>query len=740
MTGTTKVCSSEIVNEMRTRRVSGKGMMSLAAIITLTSSALCAGEVKVFKMNGVTLGLDGATGGIVLLRHEGSTFLRDDGAGALVDMAYPVTEFIPLRISSRYSVARISEANGVIEIRYDQLASSRPKLGYPHGRVSAVVAISKCDDGRSLSLKCRVENNSEASIGQVFFPDLDGLRPVGSREETRLKMARGEVLPFLRQRKPEGSAPFYAQSSAWQHYPACSFSQGPNCLRWLDYGDLSAGFSLFQKKWREGERPDIWANLSETQEDCLRLCWDHKLNNGAIKPGQVWESGEFVLTCHRGGWAKGITPFREYVRQVNPKPLYELPEHIRTGLGYRSAWMMEHLETDPSRAYFRFADIGRLAEEAKRHGLNEVVIWGWTDGFFKLPFRSDPNLGTEEEFISGIKRAKAIGVNVAPFVSCQLIHRDYLARYGKTRVTRSQYTYHGDLVPTLNPTYAQPFACGGAVIEPANEQWRKDVEDSFRYWLDRGVASFCWDVFGGHDVTDRTAMLDLASKLRGMARSIDPQSSFSAETVSRTGFEWDGQLVDYTWNWVTAYADCGPILSVLKTPRPNCIVEDSPLTAMQAFADGMYLNIFPRKPGQANGSALIAECPELSRKLVTLAGRRQQFRNYFTGGSLVGESVLGAPSRLFVRGHLLGDRMLVIVINPKKESISESLSLALHRWLTGGKYTLTMFNAAGAVLRRKGITVADKEYIARASLGPVDMMFVTAEPRQDKSHKEAAAD
>jgi len=65
-------------------------------------------------------------------------------------------------------------------------------------------------------------------------------------------------------------------------------------------------------------------------------------------------------------------------------------------------------------------------------------------------------------------------------------------------------------------------------------------------------------------------------------------------------------VLDYTWNW-TNYTDAGPILSVLNAPRLNCNVEDSPLVVKQAFAEGLFLNVMPRKADQPNGTALISE-------------------------------------------------------------------------------------------------------------------------------------
>ena len=165
-----------------------------------------------------------------------------------------------------------------------------------------------------------------------------------------------------------------------------------NALRWLDFGGLSGGLSVFQRKWGTQDQPDVLTYRAERDPMHLRLAWQHK---GPINPGQTWESGEFWLTAHPGGWAKGIEVFRDYVEQVNPPRA--LPTHIRNGLGFQTIWMTQAPEKDPKKAYFRYRDIPRVAQDALQYGLDELVPWGWNDSYFTLPIHSSRALGTEQE-------------------------------------------------------------------------------------------------------------------------------------------------------------------------------------------------------------------------------------------------------------------------------------------------------------------------------------------------------
>ena len=95
---------------------------------------------------------------------------------------------------------------------------------------------------------------------------------------------------------------------------------------------------------------------------------------------------------------------------------------VSTALGVLPAAQLQFVlrVRDAARAAFRYADLPRVAQDARAHGLEEVVIWGWSE-FFKIPARLREELGTREEFLAGIEKSRALGVNMAPFFSIQII-------------------------------------------------------------------------------------------------------------------------------------------------------------------------------------------------------------------------------------------------------------------------------------------------------------------------------
>ena len=163
------------------------------------------------RLNGIDLWFDQQTGGLEYLSTPATGVVLEGERehSGLLDLAYPTNEFTPLRLASRFSKAQVlPEGHGVI-IKWESLGPSRGNFPLPQGKVSAQVTVRAADDGRSVILSCRIENDSKAPIPQVLFPDLWGLTPSNGVEGTELRLARGVVRPFtVSFRDPESAPPY----------------------------------------------------------------------------------------------------------------------------------------------------------------------------------------------------------------------------------------------------------------------------------------------------------------------------------------------------------------------------------------------------------------------------------------------------------------------------------------------------------------------------------------------------
>ena len=703
---------------------------------------------RTIKLNGLEIGIDEKNGGIVSLRYPGvgEILATEPDAAGLLDLAFPLASYVPMRLATRFSRAVIEENGPTLTISWPELGPSRTHVSLPPGSASARVTLTAAPDGRSVVLRCRIENKFQQPLPQILFPDFFGLRAVSAPETTKLTMARGAVTPFTQRSKSRHHTAFWPVDSGWHIYEATAYSYGPNVMNWLDYGSLCGGFSLFQKKWRDRDyrRPDILTYVSERQPDRVRLaCWQP----GRVGAGETWESPEYVLTPHEGGWAKGIETYRTYVREVNPP--HEIPKRVREGLGYLSIWMSDAHETIPELAAMRYKDLTGIAQDTKEHGIDEMAVWRWCH-HLEMPIPHRKVLGTAEEWVQAVKDCRAMDVNIAAALGIHLLHHTQLARYGVAYTARNAWNFHRDLIPNFNPAYLKglPLDHAGQTVPPSNPVWQEDVEKSLAEWIDRGVASFTWDVFGGGGpdgalssrYEDNVGLIDVIKRVRARARKVDPESTFNAETNSISGLEWDGEVLDYTWNWISdqfkeghlttttyvEYIEAAPILNVLRSPRVNYNIESSPLAVKKGFADGAYLNFLLRKPDGENGSAILGEKPALSPVVKQMAARRKQFLPYFTEGVPVGDCILAESSPLFVRGHVHNNRAFVVVLNDGDGPRAVDLSLNLPLWLTGDAHRVSRYDADGRLMSEGTIAVKKGEAsrLKGRELKPGEMVFI----------------
>jgi hypothetical protein len=311
-----------------------------------------------------------------------------------------------------------------------------------------------------------------------------------------------------------------------------------------------------------------------------------------------------------------------------------------------------------------------------------------------------------------------LGVNVAPFVSFHIILNPGPARYGVTK-GHDNWTYHPELIPQFQPYYTHDFE--GTDIPDDNPLWEKDALATFTDLVNRGIASIDMDQFiYTEKAGEKPALIKTIEAVRALARQKDPQSTFSSESC--TDLELDGQVLDYTWNWLGHDADAlnqtldaGPLVSVLRSPRLNCNIDDSPMAVKKCFAEGLFLNVMPGRVDGPNATVLISDKPPLAAALKTVAALHTQFLSYFVEGNALGESILERPDNAFVRAYSRGNGLLVWVLNDHPEAQRVVFKSDLSLWLpASGSYTATYYDQSGKKVREKAL--ANSSWLAMTDL------------------------
>jgi len=273
----------------------------------------------------------------------------------------------------------------------------------------------------------------------------------------------------------------------------------------------------------------------------------------------------------------------------------------------------------------------------------------------------------------------------------------------------------------FNPPYADAHTVARA--DQTDNKWRNDVLKMCTKMMGWGSASLVWDVYKCRNLSPN--LYDLTREIRELARRKDAQSVFAAESCSPLEFE--ANHIDYTWNWID-WEDRRPLVSAFPTPRINVNINYDPITVRMSFMDNLYLNVMPSRPGDVNGSAMIADYPDLSKALKQCDNLRKQFLPYFIEGTMIGECVLAEQCPgAHITAYVLGKRMLLMALN-REEDKSLTIKADLKPWLpsASGGYIVKTYDMDGNG-SQSGETSTDWRR-ATKSLGRGDMLiyeFVT---------------
>jgi len=696
---------------LMTRRMNPIRLVGLCAGLALVASMPApdghADEIKA-TLHQLELAFDSTTGGILRMSYPGVGTMLDVPAErcGLVAVALALEKGSAVHLGTRHSpAARLAKTAEGIVIHWDALGAAQP-LPAGVGKVSATVTLKPAPDGRSIEMSCRIENQSGKEIVQTAFPDLPGLLPFGGVEQTEFRSGGNVVKPFV-SLAPSDPDKLAGNTAIAQYTSGGLYS--PMILRWMDFGSLKGGWSLFARDW--GLKPPLRVLLHLWQPDKkLRLMVAHDVSLLSTK---TWESGPFWLTPHPAGWAKGMEPYRAWVKE-NMKRVVPMPEHVRRGLGFRTLWLSRNYPDDPKDANFTFRDLVKVAQEAKEHGLDEMVLWGVHE-YFLLPLPPfHAHLGGDAEFVKAVAECRRLGVNVAPFISVCNAKQKTAARYGLAQV-HTGWTYHPEFIPRFNPPYAGAYRC--AQISTHHPVWQQEVLQSCKRLIDMGVPSLSWDQY--FIEPPEPNVLTLTREIRAHSRRRDPQSTFSAEELYSV--EVSSDYLDFTWNW-GMLRDCQPVTSAFPGPRVNLNVDASPAEVKSAFALNRYLNVQPRKADGTNGSDWIANHPELGRALRQCARLRAQFLPYFVEGTLLGDCLLSEPCPGTVVGsYVLGDRALLIVVNTG-ERRPVTLRCDPRPWLAprAGAYAVRQYDGQGKSLASLVLSAPEGSLTTRA-LDPLDV-------------------
>ncbi len=606
------------------------------------------------------LSIDPVDGALVELGLRGFHLPLLEGRAALFDIGLPLPDELPhrLRTPRGQRVNGIAKVGDEWRLRYDSLRSERGEFD-----VSTVLRI-RPEPAGGFAMRLEVINHSPFIIPQILFPHLAGLTATGEPKHEELHLGRSTKQPHVWMQSPDGAAAFYDLYRRWYFI----YGMQEWCMKWFRLGNPHRGVSVFSK--------DLGAPLQglyverEKKFPRLNISWAHYPHLGE---GETWVSPEIIVRPHAGDWRVGIESYKAHASANLPTA--KSTSYLRDSLGARSLYFSTYLyDNEPN---FLYRDLPLVARDAKAHGLKELICWFLFDGYFELPMKLNPKLGTEAELKQAIAECRHIGVNVVPFVSCRSLKtRTAPAAWFETdehgnRRTQA-WSYSQDFIPTFNPPYCNRDE--SAFICPATSGYHHAFQSACAALRRMGFSSVCFDQF----FADRLCYAkdhphrpqELLMPLYAMAKQvllegqkIDPDASFSGEfynDVSQT-------FQHYNWDWITganSLDDLEPFRFVFPHFRLGLLVDRSKRWLLEGFTRGLFSNFLPE-----GGEGLIDTDSEFSALAKRLAEARRRYARFFEEGEYLGTNrVPGQPE---IAGlYRYDNEWLLIVANTSEREVS----------------------------------------------------------------------
>ncbi len=661
---------------------------------------------KTYTLNGCDYSFESETGALLSIELPGTAPMMQDGKG-LFDLAWPVhLEYDIQRANPTAAYGKNAPCfdfdGETLVITYNSVPYTMPcdDVEEYKGGIYARVTLRALEDKRSVSMRLYVKNNSEAQIAQILFPDMNGIVPTHDEKHEILTMMGGSMKPFVQFKNTAKSREtFFAwtETTAGKIIRAGGLQQRAFIGRWYDIGSRKGGFSMFRKHWGWG--PDEMEHMGYGEQLWIKL--DNKVNklrlaslrNTKIEKGGEYDSGEYVITPHCGDWIRGIGAYKEFANS-NIKRVVPVPQRVKEMLGFRTIFMANGYPKHPTDYSWKYDDFETIADDMIEHGLYDLNVWGqfnWNLPFGKHRFYSE--WGGFDNWKKNADKIREKGIIITPLVSW-ISAWEETARHLGIEKRSGSWAETPEAIPMFAAPYCNRWGCF-QMHDHSNEQWKQEIREGLRFLRDEcGCHDICWDQYVLGDNSD-DSIHDLINEFRLETEEMYPGSAFSSE--STLYYESDVDNTDFTWNWIywNERRDYRPYLHVIETLRPNMNVDSTPLYVKYIFMDNLMMNVYPSRPEEYNGSALISEYPEFSAAVKTCGKLRKKYLSYFTEGTMIADCVLSDDANCRLTGYLKKEEENILLIACKYNDEDTVLSLDLSDFVNGDEFDARIENEAG---------------------------------------------
>ncbi len=202
-------------------------------------------------------------------------------------------------------------------------------------------------------------------------------------------------------------------------YPAAG-----GCMSWLDLYDADGGiyFACHDKDCAPVTLDASNIMLGIEPENIVRRIG--LIFSTAFEPytkkGDSYSTPNVVLAFHAGDWHDGAKIYREFKTPYITRLDNFMPNWAKDSPGLFAHYDFKYQHGG---IVHKYSEIPHLAQKALDAGAKHLLFSGWNKGGFDNGYPeyvTDDELGTEQEFIEGVKKAKEMGVHITLYMNRSL--------------------------------------------------------------------------------------------------------------------------------------------------------------------------------------------------------------------------------------------------------------------------------------------------------------------------------
>jgi hypothetical protein len=275
--------------------------------------------------------------------------------------------------------------------------------------------------------RAQLTNKSEYPISEFWFPRIGGWTEFGSRDALlavpgytscahnislfkKFPGARG-----LGAEAAEFSADYPGMPMPWWEMYDASHDTGLH----LAYHDKTCRYSTFHTYLIPDTSggTDAWLTNDQAAGDPVGLVFSH-VRYPFIGPGEVFDTGEFVIGVHQGDWHQGSLSYRRWFLENFPF------DKSRSWLRRQSMWFSSIIYQPEDKMIADYKTYDRWARDAEECGINCHELIGWNKGGLERDYPEyypEPRLGGWEGYKALQKSIKSRGARCLTFVNYNIL-------------------------------------------------------------------------------------------------------------------------------------------------------------------------------------------------------------------------------------------------------------------------------------------------------------------------------